>query len=73
MATFAVMQFIFAPIWGGISDRYGRKPVLIIGVMGNALSHLLFGPYTQLWMLLRLDAGRNSFRCNHARSYGIYR
>ena len=51
MASFAVMQFMFAPIWGSISDRYGRKPVLIIGVMGNALSHLLFGLSTQLWML----------------------
>jgi len=59
MATFAVMQFIFAPMWGGISDRYGRKPVLIIGVMGNALSHLLFGLSTQLWMLFvaRIMAG----------------
>jgi len=51
MATFAVMQFIFAPIWGSISDRYGRKPVLILGVVGNALSHLLFGLSTHLWML----------------------
>ena len=51
MATFAVMQFIFAPVWGSISDRYGRKPVLIIGVLGNALSHLLFGLSTHLWML----------------------
>jgi len=61
MATFAVMQFIFAPIWGGISDRYGRKPVLIIGVMGNALSHLLFGLSTQLWMLLRLGRWQEFF------------
>ena len=51
MATFAVMQFVCAPIWGDLSDRYGRKPILIIGVVGNGLAHLLFGLSTQLWML----------------------
>ncbi len=51
MASYAVMQFIFAPLWGNLSDRYGRKPILIIGIIGNALSHLLFGLSTELWML----------------------
>ena len=51
MAVHAAMQFIFAPIWGVLSDRYGRKPILIVGVLGNALSHLLFGLSTELWML----------------------
>ncbi|MBN1666675.1 MAG: MFS transporter [Anaerolineales bacterium] len=51
MATFATMQFIFAPLWGRLSDRIGRKPVLIIGLLGNALSMLLFGLSTRLWML----------------------
>ena len=31
MATYAVMQFIFAPIWGSLSDQYGRKPILLVG------------------------------------------
>ena len=59
MATFAVMQFICAPIWGDLSDRYGRKPILILGVVGNGLAHLLFGLSTQLWMLFaaRILAG----------------
>jgi DHA1 family multidrug resistance protein-like MFS transporter len=59
MATFAVMQFVCAPIWGDLSDRYGRKPILIIGVVGNGLAHLLFGLSTQLWMLFaaRIMAG----------------
>mgnify|MGYP005833189909 FL=1 len=51
MALFAVMQFLFAPVWGQISDRVGRRPVLLLGVFGNALSALLFGLSTQLWML----------------------
>lgn len=52
MATYAVMQFIFSPIWGGVSDRIGRKPVLMIGVLGNAIAQILFGFSTELWMLI---------------------
>lgn len=51
MATFGVLQFIFAPIWGGLSDRYGRKRILMIGILGNALAQLFFGLSTELWML----------------------
>ena len=56
MATFATMQFIFAPIWGQLSDRYGRKPILIVGVLGNAVTQLLFGLSTELWMLFAARA-----------------
>ncbi len=51
MAIFSVMQLVAAPLWGSLSDRIGRKPVLIIGILGNALSLLLFGLSTELWML----------------------
>ncbi|KAA3657726.1 MAG: MFS transporter [Chloroflexi bacterium] len=51
MATYAVMQFLFAPVWGNLSDRYGRKPILLIGVFGNGVAMILFGLSTQLWML----------------------
>ncbi len=51
MAVFSVMQLVGAPIWGSISDRVGRKPVLLLGVLGNALSLVLFGLSTELWML----------------------
>ena len=59
MATYAIMQFIFSPIWGGVSDRIGRKPVLMIGVLGNAVAQILFGFSTELWMLIaaRILAG----------------
>lgn len=43
MATFSIMQFLFAPLWGSLSDRYGRKRILILGALGNAVSHLIFG------------------------------
>lgn len=51
MASYALMQFLFAPVWGSLSDRFGRKPILMIGVLGNAIAQLLFGLSTQLWML----------------------
>jgi DHA1 family multidrug resistance protein-like MFS transporter len=56
MAIFATMQFIFAPIWGDLSDRHGRKPILMIGVFGNAISQLFFGLSSQLWMLFAARA-----------------
>lgn len=59
MASYAIMQFLFSPIWGTVSDRIGRKPVLMLGVLGFGLTQLLFGFSSELWMLLasRLLAG----------------
>ncbi|MGQ9491773.1 MAG: MFS transporter [Anaerolineae bacterium] len=59
MATYGTMQFIFAPIWGTMSDRYGRKRILLVGVLGNVLSQLILGFSSQLWMLFaaRLTSG----------------
>jgi DHA1 family multidrug resistance protein-like MFS transporter len=45
------MQLFFAPIWGEVSDRKGRRPVLFVGVLGYGVSMLFFGMATQLWML----------------------
>ena len=35
MASFSAMQFLFAPVWGGLSDRIGRRPVLLLGLLGS--------------------------------------
>lgn len=43
LAVFSLMQFLFAPAWGTLSDRIGRRPVLLIGLFGSALSYLAFG------------------------------
>lgn len=51
MAVFALMQFIFSPLWGDLSDRYGRKTFLMLGVLGNGISMILMGLATELWML----------------------
>ncbi len=41
-ACFSGMQFLFAPMWGRLSDRIGRRPVLIGGLVGTALAYLAF-------------------------------
>jgi DHA1 family multidrug resistance protein-like MFS transporter len=51
VASYGLMRLIFAPIWGSLSDRVGRKPILMLGVLGNGLALLLFGLSTELWML----------------------
>ncbi|MFO1514671.1 MAG: MFS transporter [Verrucomicrobiota bacterium] len=43
IASFSAMQFLFAPIWGRLSDRIGRRPVLLFSTAGAALSYVLFG------------------------------
>ncbi|MGW8250327.1 MAG: MFS transporter [Anaerolineales bacterium] len=51
VASYAVMRLVCGPIWGSLSDRVGRKPILIIGILGYAVTMLWFGLATQLWML----------------------
>lgn len=50
-ASYALMRLIFGPIWGSLSDRVGRKPVLLIGIFGYVVTMIWFGLATQLWML----------------------
>ena len=42
MAAFSAMQFLFAPMWGRLSDRIGRRPVLLVSTAGGALSYAVF-------------------------------
>lgn len=65
VASFSLMQFIFAPWWGKLSDRIGRRPVLLISNFGSAVAYAMFGfastfeGQTALWLLLasRIFAG----------------
>ncbi|WP_373651944.1 MFS transporter [Schlesneria sp. DSM 10557] len=47
MASFSAMQFLFAPLWGSLSDRVGRRPVLLVGLAGSTLFYILFALITQ--------------------------
>jgi MFS transporter, DHA1 family, multidrug resistance protein len=51
MAVYSFMQLLFAPVWGRVSDRIGRKPVIMIGIFGLSLSFFLTAFASQLWML----------------------
>ncbi len=42
-SSFSAMQFLFAPLWGRLSDRVGRRPVLLVGLLGSVVFYALFG------------------------------
>lgn len=48
---FAISQFIAAPILGRVSDRYGRRPILLICLLGSAIGYFIFGIGGALWIL----------------------
>ena len=69
------MTFIFAPLWGRASDRIGRRPVLIVGLIGSVGFYLLFGIATifqsmTLLFIARIGAGIAG--CHDSRGPGLY-
>ncbi|KAF1084196.1 Tetracycline resistance protein, class B [Sporotomaculum syntrophicum] len=54
MAAYSIMQFICAPFWGSLSDRIGRRPVLLIGLVGYGVTFTLFGFVSDLWMMFAI-------------------
>jgi len=54
-ASYSIMQLIFSPILGRLSDKYGRRPVLLISIIGTGIGFLTIGFAKTLWMLF---AGR---------------
>jgi DHA1 family tetracycline resistance protein-like MFS transporter len=69
MSSFSAMQFLFAPMWGRVSDRIGRRPILLLGLSGSVIFYTLFGVASEIgeagWLrtgltllfLARLGAG----------------
>jgi multidrug resistance protein len=51
IASFSIAQLISAPFWGRVSDRYGRRPALLIGLAASAAAYLVFGLATSIWLL----------------------
>jgi MFS family permease len=50
-AAFSIAQLISAPVWGRVSDRYGRRPALLIGLLASAAAYVVFGFADTLWLL----------------------
>ncbi|HKV51137.1 MAG TPA: MFS transporter [Gemmatimonadaceae bacterium] len=52
VSAFSAMQLISAPLWGRVSDRYGRKPALLIGLGASAIAYVVFAYADSYWLLL---------------------
>ena len=51
VSSFAVAQLITAPVWGRFSDRYGRRPALLVGLTASAIAYVVFAYANVLWLL----------------------
>ena len=74
VASFSAMQFLFAPAWGRLSDRIGRRPVLMVGLAGSVVFYALFGLATvwqsMAWMFVsRIGAGIAGATITTAQAY----
>src|SRR5262245_35621377 len=78
IASFSAMQFVFAPIWGRLSDRHGRRPILLMSTAGAAASYMLFAvsslianPHLGLAMMIlsRMFAGACGGNITVAQAY----
>ncbi len=71
ISAFAVAQLISSPVWGKFSDRYGRRPAMLIGLAGSAIAYVVFGFANSLWMLFasRLVQGLGGGTTGVAQAY----
>ena len=71
VASYSLMQFIFAPIIGSLSDRYGRRPVLFFSIIGSGIGYLMLGLANSLWMIYasRILGGITAGNLSTAQAY----
>ncbi len=71
IAAFSIAQLVAAPFWGRLSDRYGRRPVLVIGLLASAIAYVVFAYSTSVWMLFisRLVQGAGGGTTGVAQAY----
>ncbi len=71
LASFSAMQFLFAPFWGRLSDRYGRRRLILLGLLGSVVSYLLFAIADTYALLLisRILAGIFAATIGSAQAY----
>src|SRR5436190_6620662 len=70
-ASYSVMQLVFSPVLGRLSDKHGRRPVLLVSLLGTALGFFILGFATTLWMLFlgRLIDGISGGNISTAQAY----
>jgi len=70
-ASYSIMQLIFAPVLGRLSDKHGRRPVLLASLLGTALGFFILGFATTLWMLFlgRIIDGVSGGNISTAQAY----
>lgn len=70
-ASYSLMQFIFSPVLGSLSDKYGRRPILFFSLLGSALGYLFIGYAFALWMVFagRIIAGITGGNLSTAQAY----
>ena len=51
IASFSIAQLLAAPLWGRVSDRYGRRPAVLIGLSASAVAYVVFGLADSVWLL----------------------
>src|SRR5436305_10159653 len=70
-ASYSIMQLIFTPLLGRLSDRYGRRPVLFLSLLGTSAGFLILGFATTLWMLFlgRIIDGISGGNISTAQAY----
>lgn len=71
VGIFSLAQFFFAPVWGKVSDRVGRKPVLLLGLFGTVVGYVLMGLATSIMLLFvaRLIDGISGANIGAAQAY----
>ncbi|MDE1171900.1 MAG: MFS transporter [Verrucomicrobium sp.] len=69
--SFSLMQFLFAPIWGRLSDRIGRRPIMTVSLAGSTASYLILAFSHQFWLILasRVLAGICAANISVANAY----
>ncbi|MEK6333990.1 MAG: MFS transporter [Acidobacteriota bacterium] len=70
-ASYSVMQLIFAPVLGRLSDKHGRRPILLISLLGTSLGFLILGFANTLWLLFlgRIIDGISGGNISTAQAY----
>ena len=71
VSSYSLMQFIFAPVWGNLSDRFGRRPILFFTILGSSIGYWIIGFANILWLLYagRIFAGIMAGNLSTAQAY----